>query len=260
MMKRLNQWLGLCTAVRGDRREAAEMFARAARLPGPPPDPQVFPPAIMALYARAAQSPPTARCAPVQAAGVRLKLIDGRTHQTDEATTVGHHYAAWEGGSGLITINGTCRMMPLRDPPLSEQDALVSSRELEDDSFTAALAVRTQTTKLAFRHMGSGRKFVYRLAEGRLMELPSATRGPDLRATATSSPTSSRSSNRRALSPDLTGPVSSRPYSADSARPPWYERWWVWALVGGVVVTSVVIPVALTGSDDPTATTYTLSF
>lgn len=33
--------------------------------------------------------------------------------------------------------------------------------------------------------------------------------------------------------------------------PPWYQRWWVWALVGGVAAAGVAIPLAVTRSSSP---------
>lgn len=259
-MKRLNQWLGLCTAVRGGKREAAAAFARAASLPGPSPDPQVFPPAIMNLYNKAVHATQGARCGPLKTSGFRPKLIDGRRFRSAEEVTIGQHYVAWEGGSGLVTISANCRLMPTKDDPLSEQDALVTSRELEDVVFAGILAERTRSKQLAFRHSGSGRRFVYRLADGRLTESGSDPQTQDLRATATSSRTSSRSSSkRRALSPGLLA-YPPGPYSAASAEPHWYQRWWVWALVGGVVVTSVVIPIALTEFEGRSSPSFTLVF
>lgn len=42
LMKRLNEWIGLYLSAGGQAEDAAAAFARAARLPGPAPDPDVF--------------------------------------------------------------------------------------------------------------------------------------------------------------------------------------------------------------------------
>jgi hypothetical protein len=53
LLKRLEQWLGLCQAAYGAEDAAALSFRRSAKLPGPPPDPAIFPPPIMELHQRA---------------------------------------------------------------------------------------------------------------------------------------------------------------------------------------------------------------
>ena len=253
-MKRINQWLGLCTAVRGDKREAAAVFDRAVRLPGPAPDPQVFPPAVMALYAEAGSANKASQCGPLETSGRVLKLLDGQEVQKGDKTAVGEHYAVWEGGAGLVTVDEHCRLVPSEPGAASlGQDGIVTYRELEDEAFARAVAVRAESAKLSFRHIGSGREFAYDRSEGGLTEVP------------LSSPSSASGSLFPAPPPredgSLAGSVSSsKSSSVSNSKRVWYEQWWVWAAMGAVVVTAIAVPVAASGSDESQRRTFTLAF
>ncbi len=54
---------------------------------------------------------------------------------------------------------------------------------------------------------------------------------------------------RGAAMTQAVGPIVERLFDLPPKQPPWYKRWWPWALVGTAVAAAVIIPLTLQESD-----------
>ena len=236
LVKQINLWLGLCRGVADERGAARAAFARAVRLPGPGPDPSLFPPAVMELY-RSAHAPE---------GGCRLRLphgaaeveLDGRPVRAGAEVVPGEHYVVWDERSDRRKVDGDCRL-DLGAPP-SPPALRLDEEEAVSPGFLQALGRGAHQERVVIAHRGGSQVTlsVFDVAGRRFISKDAPLVG---------------------LRPPATPAPETRPVEGDdgAGAPPWYRRWWVWALVGGVVVTAVVVPVALTQSGE---TRYEVGF
>jgi hypothetical protein len=225
LMKRLNLWLGLCLAVAGESTTAGRAFVRAARLPGPGPDGQIFPPQVMKQY-REATAPGDAETCNIQLDGGHSEVrIDGRTTKSGAAVTPGQHYAVWQRHgirSALVQLDPPgCRLNP---PVLSAVAGgpVVGPAEAQDRAFLARVGRIAGVQKVwLVQGVGDG-------MQAKLFDVGSAAfSGPSRRFDSLGG---------------STGPPKHR---AAPQATPWYKKWWVWTLVGVGVGAAVVVPVVL---------------
>lgn len=133
LMKRVNQWWGLCSAASGARPQAAAAFARAARLPGPEPEADVFSPPLLEQYRVAAR--PRGTCLWQDAArDVALEgAAPGTTVEEGEHYLVSGSHSArlvvepGAGGSCVIRWPTGARFVPWPAPAIPAPPPIVSA-------------------------------------------------------------------------------------------------------------------------------------
>lgn len=242
LAQRLNLWAGLCHSVGGATETARRAFARAGRLPGPGPDPQVFPPAVMKLYRQVTGDGARRRCAlKLDGDGKELRL-DGRSAAAGELVEAGEHYASWRTSgprADLVRVGEDCSLVL---PEGVAGGAALTREEAGQPELLAAVGAAAGVERLVL--VGVER-------EGFLLGVFDVRRGvflarPALRASA-SALAAGRwiEKGRGQKGPDEPG--GRRSTEERSAGRAWYTRWWVWTLVGAAVTaTAVILPVALT--------------
>lgn len=117
LLKRVNEWLGLCQAVAGQTEAALLAFRRAGRLPGRSEDPSLFPPSVRPLLRAAADPLPQDQRCRLALPQAHLSLqLDGRPVQLGAEVERGEHYAAWGSEarrSDRVRIGEDCRPSPV---------------------------------------------------------------------------------------------------------------------------------------------------
>jgi DNA-directed RNA polymerase subunit K/omega len=235
----------LCAHVRGDATRAWDDFVRAAVVaPGRVLDPARFPPKAVAMMRRAKDevaAAPRGTLSVVAPGGARV-FVDaadaGVAPAQVPALPYGQHlvrvehpgHATWV---GVVHMAATAQRLepPLRrlQPP---DDLAVAAAARDRGASHALLAVVTG-------HDGGARLEVRLVDQAGQRPFAERTRAADA-ATALARAVATV----REPGPAVTGPA------VPPARPrpptPWYQRAWVWAVVGAVVVSaSVAIPLAV---------------
>lgn len=219
VLRRVNLWLGLCTAVTPRPARADHHFARAALLSGDPPSARLFPPPVMARYRRVvAASRKRASCR----VGVRAQRVwvDGRRVRGGDQVAIGEHYLAWRLADGRVgsarqSIGKNCIIAPA-----AGRLERISRAHAADPRFLERFGRSAGADRLRLVDPAGGpeRQRVFDVTRGRFVE----TAGPS-------------DAVRPAASAAAAPPV--RDEQPGRAKP-WYKRWWVWAIVGGVVVSA----------------------
>jgi hypothetical protein len=110
LLKTVNQWIGLCASAERDEGKALAALKRAAHLPGPPPDPELFPPKAMALHKRAESE--DAKSCVLDLAGAPELWIDGKRLREGEPISRGEHYVRWGDRAGKIDLSSCSVALP----------------------------------------------------------------------------------------------------------------------------------------------------
>jgi hypothetical protein len=129
-MKQINLWLGLCLAVSGDPDAAGVAFARARRLPGAGPNPDLFPPEILDL------TEPRGEIAECELT-IDARMVDGKRVARGEELEIGDHYATGA-RTGRFTLDEDCAVSWAVDA--SPPAGVLTKREAADPDFRARLA------------------------------------------------------------------------------------------------------------------------
>lgn len=225
-VKRLNLWLGLCQTLTGDAEAAALSWSRAARLPGPGPDPKVFPPQVMRQYRelvarRAKQAAET--CTLTLSGSTRSVLINGRPVAAGELVQPGEHYVIWpEGRSARQRIGAACRLV--LPTGAGGREAGVTEEEAADAGFLGQVGRAAGVTNIWLLESKPARLqvSVFDVARGAFVE------------------------RSRQLLPPAGGAAQPASAPTETGPSPWYRRWWVWTLIGAGVAAAVIIPVMAT--------------
>jgi len=239
-LRTLNLWLGLCHAASGGSAVAKAVFARAARLPGPKPDPSLFAPQVMQLY-RSAEGEARGRTCGLHLSGKAVEL-DGRRVESGSQIARGEHYVTCDGDGGArfsarIPVGQSCS---LQLSQATEAPPALSAAEAGDRSFLIRVGREAGVRRIVIAH-GAGpnvRISVFDVTGGKYLR------------------------NAQRLDSNLWGKETApceepKVDGGAGGGSPWYRRWWVWALVGAGVATAVVVPVVISTSGE---TRYKLSF
>jgi len=258
LLAEVNLWLGVCQFASGDPQAAAASFIRSSRLPSSPlPDPQLFPPRLLAAYRAAVEAPrqqvSCAIRAPLTPGSI---LVDGKgpTVQGDTVRlAAGTHYLVL----GCERADASCqalrraigpggwRAMRLEARPLgcvvqlpgaapASDPPCIHARHGGDVSFVAA-ALRESGADQALVATLERRRVIMRLLRG-------GRRSFERQLVATLANGADRAAAvRRNASLVLAGAeiVARRKAPRRAAKVAWYRRWWVWAIVAGVAAGAV---------------------
>lgn len=266
LLAQVNLWLGVCQWSAGDPQPAAASFVRSAQLPSSPlPDPQLLPPRVLDAYRKAVAAPrQQVSCRLMAPLSTETLLVDGKGPTVMEKTVrvaAGTHYlvlgtcdddsaacrrvSAELGGSSPRSLRldarplGCTVQLPAGSSP---SRACINAKEAADPDFVRGLVQRSGA-KLALVASVSSRDFQLRLlrrgSDGFVRQLHGAFESDG----------GSRSTTlRRSAGLLLTASRGVEPAGLRSRRRTdraWYERWWVWAVVGAVVVGATATGVAV---------------
>jgi hypothetical protein len=259
LLAQVNLWLGVCQWAAGDPQTAATSFVRSAQLPTRPiPDPRLLPPELVEAHRAAIAAPRQETSCEVEAPlrGEHL-LLDGREPVVEGQkfrTLVGTHYltvrvscpAASAECSALQRRIGSEGMRSLRleagalrcrvqipSIPAASRVTCAATSEVRSAPVVAALT----------RESGAALTIVTSVSDGKIA----------LRLQRRGSAEFSRQlvtelegeSPRRALERNLPLVLGAAPPPITRpVRKAWYERWWVWTLVGGAVVGATAASIA----------------
>lgn len=235
LLHRATQWRGLCLSVAGDAAAALEAFRAASRLPGPDPSADVFPPAAQRLYQRAKRTR-GAPCAWPPGTHAPAEL-DGAPFDPRRLLTRGPHHAVWRDSppyrspwqGARIRLGESCELqidLPIGPPALTGEEA-------RDVGLLGAIAQLLGVSQLEIvGALAPQRRARFDRSSGTVVPQPEAPAPATARVPPRALP--------RAV--DLApGPAADPP----ARRGSWYRRWWPWAVLGAVVVTGVVVPLAV---------------
>jgi hypothetical protein len=251
LLAEVNLWLGICQWAAGDPQTAATAFVRSAQLPSRPvPDPKLLPPELVEAHRAAVTATRAEMVCEVEAPlrGENL-LVDGREPVTEGQSfrvLTGTHYLTLRascaapstecerlqrriGPDGIRSLRLEagplrCRVQ-LPSTPVPARITCAALSEARDPRFVADLTREAGTGATLVGSFGASRIAVRihrRGASGFARQLVS-----DLE--------SESAATVLGRSLDLVLDVDARPVERPGPRKPWYERWWVWAIVGGVV-------------------------
>ena len=277
LLAAVNLWLGICQWAAGDPQTAAASFVRSAQLPSrPAPDPNLLPPALIKAYREAIAAPrPDVMCKVDPPIRVAQLQIDGRrplSAGSEFRVSVGTHYLALTVRCPSTSPGEECRALqeqrdgqgirsfrleatslhchvelPVAIPSTNITCATLS--EARDAKFVASLT----------KEAGAGGTLVVSLTERRI-ELGLC---PVARTTDSSPPARAAFSRQLvaqldqqetpsrvvARSLDLLLSREPRP-GVKPAMSSWYEKWWIWALLGAGVAVTTTAAVVATRSDN----------
>jgi hypothetical protein len=273
LLAQVNLWLGICQWAAGDPQTAAGSFVRAAQLPAnPAPDPRLLPPELVEAH-RAALSAPRQDVSCQIAAPLRPEhlLVDGRAPDLDGAAfrvAAGTHYVTLQptcrggdasfgaprlpssdcpsiaqqlGGSGrslrLVASTMGCRVqVPSR--LAASRITCASPSEVAEPEFVAALTVESR---------GEGTLTVSQAAQRLTLQLHRRGSTGFARQIVTELEAKEPAAQQvaRGLGLLLGLEVETAPRRRGEA---WYQRWWVWALVGSAVLAATTTGIAISRS------------
>ncbi|HJZ88580.1 MAG TPA: hypothetical protein VKN99_25580 [Polyangia bacterium] len=246
---------GLARLELGRTAEAWEDLVRAARMdPTRALDPAQFPPRAAATYRRAVAEVALAPHAEleVRVPDGAIVSVDGHVVAGTRTIALGQHLVRVE-APGFQPWAGLCAVVSQHErfePPLQpwqppDPDALVEAAR--------AAGARAGAVVLgALRRTPGGWRFL-----ARRVELPGGQTVTE-DASLDTAPVQRVVDDtvRRLLEPSLLLAAPPRPLPDP---PPWYRRWWLWALAGGVAAAlAISIPLA-TASPSPPSSTGTAS-
>jgi len=264
LLAQVNLWLGICQWAAGDPQTAASSFVRSSQLPTrPAPDPRLLPPELVEAHRAAIGSPrPETSCeveAPLRGAYL---LVDGREPIIEGQrfrTLVGTHYLTLRvrcpssvpeclalqrriGSEGMRSLRleaGALRCrVQIPSIALSSRGTCGAASEAQAPSFVAALT----------RESGAAMTIVAALSEGKIaLRLQRKGNSEFSRQLVTEL---EGESPRRVIERNLPLVLGLAPATPPvrPGRKAWYERWWVWTLVGAAVVGATAASIAATRS------------
>ena len=265
-MAQINLWLGICQWASGETRGAAAAFLRSAHLPASPrPDPEIFPPELIRAYEKAVATPQQEVSCQVDprlseknmlidgqpqlvvkgvmrlAAGVHYLTIHGRCAGGDPAceTIKGQLGEAGVFSAHLDAASDGCQASLPRVAPASPL-VCANVKEAEDPAFVASLthALSAGGTLVTLLDQN---KVSLRLQLG---SQPAFTRQTVTRLEGHQSPAEIVTQSMDLLLQDSA--PDGRPVVVQPIRQDWYRKWWVWAIVGGVITATTITTVAAT--------------
>ncbi len=236
IIKQLNQWIGLCYLSEGDRQSGVAAFGRAVKLPGPLPDPAIFPPPVMKEYQACSTSTLRHRCQLKALKGNAEIYLSGKLTRTGSDVEFGETYLAWringEWFSDRVMIDEKCRL-PVPEKRLAGAQLTISTDEAKNSSFLFQLGKVSDSKQIVLFYGADDdlqlRRF--NVSQGRFIDPTNAL--PFKASNLLSSP-------QPAV--DLKAEVEKNPQDSSHA---WYKRWWVWTLVGTAVAAAITVPIIL---------------
>lgn len=259
LLRQLHLWRGVCLIKGGDADAAArKAFLQALLLDRKPLDAARFPPQVIDAFAGAvrelSQRPRGALSIKVETAGARIS-IDGRlAPQKRIELPVGAHWVVVEALGYMPAVR---RVMVSEKPSearftLEEAPPSVARRQLEQERDLDR--TRPAVARLLARLAGAQEVVILSSPKGRLRLVRlRAADGRQLGRFESSQPAAEKleATVGRAV-------MELWPPKVASQETPLYKRWWLWTIVGVVVVGGTVGGVlAATSGDDPTPS-YTL--
>jgi hypothetical protein len=230
LLKRVNQWWGLCAAAR-ERGAAEAAFGRAIRLPGPEPDPDLFSPSLLEQYRAAGRARPTCIWSEPPPRGE----LDGTVPVVGARVEAGEHYfvvSADPPRSGRVfVLRGPDERCSLKAVPLPRPVAAISVEESVDLGFLAEVGRTAGVPRVATVAAIDGRVAVtvVDVATATIVERKEQLVPPG---------ETPASVARAQLVPGAAPAAAIAPLRAEAAPPvasrPWYGRWWVWGAVAAV--------------------------
>jgi hypothetical protein len=226
LVKQVCLWQGLCRSFSDEKGAAAAYWIRATRIPGPGPDPNVFPPQAMKRYRGLQARRPGRTCVLRLVETTSSVQIDGKSVAAGELVEPDERYVIWSNRrcSARLRIPETCQLdLPACPVPPAGQ---VTAEEAQNRRFLQRAGRAAGAREVWLLHSGQG--------EVRLSKLDVA---------------SARFSERHQPLLSTTGKspdTGTHPNVGQEQPKVWYKRWWVWTLIGAGVTAAVVIPVVAT--------------